>query len=109
MILYLIKNEVPLFFFLNFASILLVFSIIGIIWNFRNLILLLIFIELMFLSINLQFIFLVNYTNFYLGYLYALLNIVIAAVESVIGLSILILFYRITNSIDYNSLSSLKY
>ena len=62
----------------------------------------------MFFGINLQFIFIVTYTNTQFGYLYALLNVIIAAVESVIGLSILILFYRITNTINYNSLTALK-
>jgi NADH-quinone oxidoreductase subunit K len=107
-ILFITKNTIPLFFCLNFSSILFMLSFIGIIWNFKNIIILLIFIELMFFSINLQFIFISYFSAHYLGYIYALLNLILAACESIIGLTILIIFYKLNNSIKYESLTYLK-
>jgi NADH-quinone oxidoreductase subunit K len=107
-ILYITKNSIPLFFCLNFSSIVFLFGFIGIIWNFKNIIILLIFIELMFFAINLQFIFISYFSSNFLGYIYALLTLILAASESVIGITILIIFYRVNNSVKYESLTYLK-
>ncbi len=105
---FITKNSIPLFFCLNFSSIIFLFGIIGIIWNFKNIIILLIFIELMFFAINLQFIFISYFSTNFLGYIYALLNLILAACESIIGITILIIFYKINNSVKYEALTYLK-
>ena len=83
-------------------------SIIGIILNRTHTILILICIELMLLSITLNFlvnsILLTNIT----GQIYSLYIITVAAVETAIGLSILITFYKVRGSISVNLLNLLK-
>ena len=83
-------------------------SIIGIILNRTHTILILICIELMLLSITLNFlvnsILLINIT----GQIYSLYIITVAAVETAIGLSILITFYKVRGSISVNLLNLLK-
>lgn len=88
--------------------LLFVISIIGIILNRTHTILILICIELMLLSITLNF--LVNSTllNSITGQVYSLYIITVAAVETAIGLSILITFYKVRGSISINLLSLLK-
>lgn len=75
----------------------------------QNLLILLIFIELMFFGLNTQLLFLAIYTLQPVGYIYALINLLLAATESVIALTIVILCYRINNSITYESLTVLRY
>jgi len=83
-------------------------SIIGIILNRTHTILILICIELMLLSITLNFlvnsILLTNIT----GQIYSLYIITVAAVETAIGLSILITFYKVRGSISVSLLNLLK-
>ena len=88
--------------------LLFVISIIGIILNRTHTILILICIELMLLSITLNF--LVNSTllNSITGQIYSLYIITVAAVETAIGLSILITFYKVRGSISVNLLNLLK-
>lgn len=88
--------------------LLFVISIIGIILNRTHTILILICIELMLLSITLNF--LVNSTllNSITGQVYSLYIITVAAVETAIGLSILITFYKVRGSISVNLLNLLK-
>lgn len=62
----------------------------------------------MFLAINLQFIFISYYSANYLGYIYALLNLILAACESIIGITILIIFYKVNNTVKYEALTYLK-
>jgi NADH:ubiquinone oxidoreductase subunit K len=66
-------------------------------------------VELMFISLNLQFLFIASQTTYYYGYLYSLINIVLAASESVVGLTIIILLYKINDTIDYDSLTHLRH
>lgn len=104
-----INLSIPLFYLLNLTIILFLVGVFGIIWHIKNIFILLICIELMFFSLNIQFIILAHYSVNYLGFLYTLLNLIIAAIESTIGLSLLILFYKITNSIKYENLTQLKH
>ena len=75
----------------------------------QNLLILLIFIELMFFGLNIQLVFLATFTLQTIGYIYALINLLLAAIESVIALTLIILCYRVNNSITYESLTTLRY
>nr|WJJ70240.1 NADH dehydrogenase subunit 4L [Halistemma rubrum] len=88
--------------------LLFLISVIGIILNRTHTILILICIELMLLSITLNFI--VNTTKLISisGQIYSLYIITVAAVETAIGLSILITFYKIRGSISINLINLLK-
>lgn len=83
-------------------------SIIGIILNRTHTILILICIELMLLSITLNFLVNSILLNNITGQIYSLYIITVAAVETAIGLSILITFYKIRGSISVNLLNLLK-
>lgn len=84
---------------MSFALLLFVIGIIGFILNNKNIILLIISIEIMLLGISL-FILLTSYTyDDIVGQLYGLYIIIIAGVESAIGLSLIIAYYKLRGNI----------
>lgn len=62
----------------------------------------------MFLSVSLNFIFLAIFLNNILGYICMLFIITTAAAETAVGVSLLIIAYRLTNKVTPNSLNSLR-
>jgi len=80
--------------------IIFLISILGFVLNKKNIILMLISIEIMLLSIT--FIILINSLNFedISGQIFAIYIIVVAAAESAIGLGILVAFYRLRGSVS---------
>ncbi len=74
-----------------------VFSIIG---KTRNVLIVLMCIELMLLSINLNFILFSSYFDDMIGQIFALFILTVAAAEAALGLSVLILYYRIRGNIN---------
>lgn len=94
---------------MTWALILFLIGLIGFILNRKNVILMLVAIEIMLLSVTL--IILINSISFNdnLGQLFALFIIALAGAESAIGLSILVVFYKLTGAIaltnDGNSTS----
>lgn len=88
--------------------LLFIISIIGIILNQSNIILVLICIEMMLLSISLNFLSHAYIINSSLGQLCAIYVITVAAVESAIGLSIMISFYKLKGSVSIRFLNLLK-
>lgn len=95
--------------FLEFLPIMLfILSIIGVIMNRSNIILVLICIEMMLLSISLNFIINCFFLESLIGQLSSIYVITVAAVESAIGLSIMISFYKLKGSISIRFLNLLK-
>jgi NADH:ubiquinone oxidoreductase subunit K len=97
-------------FFLLFLGILFVF-VIGLFGLFsvrKNLILILMSIELMLLSINLNFIMFSFIFDDIIGEIFSLLILTVAAAEAAIGLAILIIYYRLRGVISLDYISSLK-
>jgi NADH-quinone oxidoreductase subunit K len=91
------------------TNILLFFTgIFGILKNKRNILIILMCIELVLLSVNLNFITLSLYLDDIYGQIFSLFILTIAAAESAIGLAILILYYRIRNDISINQIAILK-
>jgi NADH:ubiquinone oxidoreductase subunit K len=97
-----------LYFFLIFSLILFFFSILGIFITKKNLIIILISTELLFLSINFNFLIFSVYLDDMVGQIFSLLILTISASEAAIGLAILIIFYRIRGVISINFINSLK-
>lgn len=93
-------NYLPFFIF--------ILSILGLILNRSNIILILIFIEILLLSISINFLFHSLLLKSILGQIYSIYIISIAAVESAIGLSIIISFYKLKGSISIKYLNLLK-
>ena len=80
----------------------------GIMFSRSNIIIVLMCIEIMLLSVNLNFLLLSVYLDDAVGQVFSLLILTVAAGESAIGLSILILYYRIRGNILINESTVLK-
>lgn len=93
----------------TFISFLLFFfSVIGIFLNQKNILVMLMALEMMFLSISLNLISSSIYLDDIAGQVLSLLILTIAAAESSIGLAILVVYYRIRNTIMVESISLTK-
>lgn len=95
------------FTFLSLALSLFLIGIIGIVVNRKNIIVLLMSIELMLLAINFLLIIGSSFLDDLLGQLFALYILVVAASESAIGLSIVVAFYRVKGSIAIKYINTL--
>jgi NADH-quinone oxidoreductase subunit K len=82
--------------------------VVGIFLNRKNLVILLMAIELMLLAVNLNFIAFSHYLGDIAGQVFVFFILTVAAAESAIGLAILVVVFRNRNSINVEDLSSLK-
>ncbi len=94
--------------YLAVAAIVFTISIIGIFLNRRNVIILLMAIELMLLAVNLNFIAFSSYLGDLSGQVFVFFILTVAAAESAIGLAILVVLFRNVRSIDVNEIGTLK-
>ena len=92
---------------LKVTSILFVIGLIGIVLNRRNLIILIMSIELLLLAINLNFIIFSNLHHNLIGQIFALFVLTVAAADSAVGLAILVIYYRLRDTIDVKQVSNL--
>jgi NADH-quinone oxidoreductase subunit K len=83
-------------------------GIFGILLNRRSILIILMCIELVLLSVNLNFILFSVYLDDMYGQLFSLFILTIAAAESAIGLAILILYYRLRGKISINQIANLR-
>ena len=83
-------------------------SVIGIFLNRKNLIVLLMAIELMLLAVNMNFVTFSHYLNDPDGQIFVFFILTVAAAESAIGLAILVVLFRNLNTISVDELDSLK-
>ena len=84
-------------------------SLLGIALNHRNFLITLMCIELVLLSLNLNFIIFSVYLDDIYGQIFSLFILTVAASESAIGLAIIILYYRIRGSISMSQIASLRH
>ena len=94
--------------YLTLAAMLFVLSIAGIILNRRNLILLLMCIELMLLAVNFNFVAFSRYLDDVTGQIFVFFILTVAAAEAAIGLAILVVLFRNRQSIAVQELNTLK-
>ena len=94
--------------FLSLGAMLFAMSVIGIFLNRKNLIVLLMAIELMLLAVNINFVAFSHYLNDLSGQLFVFFILVVAAADSAIGLAILVVLFRNLSSIDVEDLDTLK-
>ena len=94
--------------YLSLGAMLFALSVIGIFLNRKNLIVLLMAIELMLLAVNMNFVAFSHYLGDMHGQVFVFFILTVAAAESAIGLAILVLLFRNLNSIDVDKLDSLK-
>ena len=94
--------------FLVLGALLFAISVVGIFLNRKNVIILLMAIELMLLAVNLNFIAFSYYLGDSAGQVFVFFILTVAAAESAIGLAILVVLFRNLNTINVDDLDSLK-
>ena len=94
--------------FLTLGAMLFALSVIGIFLNRKNLIVLLMAIELMLLAVNTNFIAFSHYLGDLNGQIFVFFILTVAAAESAIGLAILVVLFRNKTNINVDELDSLK-
>ena len=94
--------------YLVLGAILFAISIVGIFLNRKNIIVLLMAIELMLLAVNMNFVAFSYYLNDMHGQVFVFFILTVAAAESAIGLAILVLLFRNRSSISVDELNTLK-
>lgn len=98
----------PLSHVLTLGAILFAISIVGIFLNRKNLIVLMMAIELMLLAVNMNFVAFSSYYGDVAGQIFVFFILTVAAAEAAIGLAILVVLFRNLRSIHVDDLDSLK-
>lgn len=94
--------------YLVLGGILFAISVLGIFLNRKNVIVLLMAIELMLLAVNMNFIAFSHYLGDIHGQVFVFFILTVAAAESAIGLAILVVLFRNLNTINVDDLDQLK-
>ena len=94
--------------YLSVAAILLTFGIFGIFLNRKNVIIILMSIELILLSVNINLVAFSSFLGDIVGQVFALFVLTVAAAEAAIGLAILVCFFRNTGTIAVEDVNVMK-
>ena len=94
--------------YLSIGAMLFALAVVGIFLNRKNLIVLLMAIELMLLAVNINFVAFSRYLGDMHGQVFVFFILTVAAAESAIGLAILVLLFRNRSTIDVQDLNTLK-
>jgi NADH-quinone oxidoreductase subunit K len=94
--------------FLIVGAVLFTLGVAGIILNRKNIIVILMSVELILLSVNLNLVAFSSYLGDLTGQVFALFILTVAAAEAAIGLAILVTYYRIRGSIAVEDIHSMK-
>ncbi len=100
--------QISLMHYLILSSIIFTIGVFGVFLNRKNLIIILMSIEIILLSININFIAFSTHLNLIIGQVFALFILTVAAAEAAIGLAILVVFFRARGSIAVEDASNLK-
>jgi len=101
-------GAIPLGDYLVLGAILFSISFAGIIINRKNIIVLLMCIEVMLLAVNTNFVAFSHYLNNSAGDIFVFFILTVAAAEAAIGLAILVLMYRLKHTINVDDMNELK-
>ncbi len=99
---------IPLSHYLILGAVMFSLSVVGIFLNRKNLVILLMSIELMLLAVNINFVAFSHYLQDAAGQVFVFFVLTVAAAESAIGLAILIVLFRNKHSINVEDVDSLK-
>jgi NADH-quinone oxidoreductase subunit K len=102
------NSGISLYHFLTLGGFLFALSVVGIFLNRRNLIVLLMAIELMLLAVNMNFVAFSHYLGDMAGQVFVFFILTVAAAESAIGLAILVVLFRNRSTIAVDELDTLK-
>jgi len=104
----MLAGPIPLHYYLILSALLFAISVVGIFLNRKNVIILLMAIELMLLAVNLNFVAFSYFLGDMAGQVFVFFILTVAAAESAIGLAILVLLFRNVGSIDVEDLGKLR-
>jgi NADH-quinone oxidoreductase subunit K len=99
---------IPLDHYLILGAIVFALGVVGVFLNRKNLVILLMAIELLLLAVNMNFVAFSHYLDDIAGQVFVFFILTVAAAESAIGLAILVVLFRNRASIDVEDLDSLK-
>ena len=94
--------------YLTVAACLFTLGIFGIFLNRKNVIVILMSIELMLLAVNINLVAFANYNSDLVGQVFALFILTVAAAEAAIGLAIIVVYYRNRGSIAVDDINMMK-
>ena len=100
--------DIGLSHYLILAAVLFTLGVFGIFLNRKNVIVILMSVELMLLAVNINFVAFSSYMNDMAGQVFAMFILTVAAAEAAIGLAILVIFFRNRGSIAVEDISTLK-
>ncbi|MES2729664.1 MAG: NADH-quinone oxidoreductase subunit NuoK [Pseudomonadota bacterium] len=100
--------EIGIAHYLTLAAILFTIGVFGIFLNRRNIIIILMSIELMLLAVNINFVTFSAHLGDLTGQIFTMFTLTVAAAEAAIGLAILVIFFRRQGSIAVEDVSHLK-
>ncbi len=95
-------------FLLKLTCIVFSIGLVGIILNRKNILIVIMAIELLLLAINLNFVIFSIYLDDMVGHIFVLFILTIAATESACGIAMITAFYRIKTSIQFDSVKKIK-
>lgn len=99
--------EIGILHYLILSSLVFVIGICGIFLNRKNIIIILISIELMLLAVNINMVSFSVHLKDLMGQIFTIFTLTVAAAEAAIGLAILVIFYRKKSSIAVDDISNL--
>jgi len=94
--------------YLILAAILFCIGVVGIFLNRKNIIVILMAIELMLLAVNINFVAFSHFSGDIAGQVFVFFILTVAAAEAAIGLAILVVYFRNRNTISVDDMDSLK-
>jgi NADH-quinone oxidoreductase subunit K len=94
--------------YLVVAALLFTIGVCGIILNRKNIIVILMSVELMLLAVNINLVAFSSYLGDLTGQVFALFILTVAAAEAAIGLAILVVYFRNRGSIDVEDINAMK-
>lgn len=100
--------SIPLTHYLTLAAIIFTIGVFGIFLNRKNVIVMLMSIELILLAVNINFVAFSVYLGDLAGQVFAMFILTVAAAEAAIGLAIVVVFFRNRGSIDVEDINLMK-
>ena len=101
-------TEISLGHYLSLAAIIFVIGIVGIFLNRKNVIIILMSIELILLAVNINLVSFSIYMQNLVGQVFTMFILTVAAAEAAVGLAIIVIYYKNKGSINVEQISSLK-
>jgi len=94
--------------YLTLAAILFTLGVLGIVLNRKNVIIILMSVELILLSVNINFVAFSSFLQDFTGQIFAMFVLTVAAAEAAIGLAILVIYFRNRGTIAVDDINQMK-